>query len=148
MSVLPAGSSHPAVRGWLRLEGVAVLALSVAVYAQVGSGWLLFALLLFAFDVSMVGYLRDARTGALLYNLAHTYTAPLALGLVGLLAGIGGAVAVALIWSAHIGMDRALGYGLKLPTSFQHTHLGAIGRGQAATATPNRRAKPFGIDEA
>jgi len=148
MSVLRADSSHSAIRGWLRLEGVAVLALSVALYAHVGEGWLLFALLLFAFDASMVGYLRDARTGALVYNLVHTYTAPLVLGTVGLLAGIGGTVAVALIWSAHIGMDRALGYGLKLPTSFQHTHLGAVGRGQAITATPNRRANSLGIDEA
>lgn len=29
---------------------------------------------------------------------------------------------------AHVGMDRAVGYGLKLPTSFQDTHLGRIGR--------------------
>jgi hypothetical protein len=29
---------------------------------------------------------------------------------------------------AHVGMDRALGYGLKLPTDFRDTHLGRIGR--------------------
>jgi hypothetical protein len=32
-------------------------------------------------------------------------------------------VAVALIWFAHIGMDRTVGYGLKYPTSFKDTHL-------------------------
>jgi hypothetical protein len=32
-------------------------------------------------------------------------------------------VAVALIWFAHISMDRTVGYGLKYPTSFKDTHL-------------------------
>jgi hypothetical protein len=30
---------------------------------------------------------------------------------------------VTLIWIAHIGVDRALGYGLKYPSSFKDTHL-------------------------
>ena len=34
---------------------------------------------------------------------------------------------VALVWFAHIGMDRALGYGLKYDTDFKDTHLGRIG---------------------
>ena len=36
--------------------------------------------------------------------------------------------ALALIWIAHIGLDRALGYGLKYATGFGDTHLGRIGR--------------------
>jgi hypothetical protein len=36
--------------------------------------------------------------------------------------------AVAIVWFAHIGLDRALGYGLKYADGFQHTHLGTIGR--------------------
>ena len=32
----------------------------------------------------------------------------------------------ALIWTAHIGMDRLLGFGLKYPTRFQDTHLQRI----------------------
>ena len=35
-----------------------------------------------------------------------------------------------LIWCAHIGFDRALGYGLKSPEGFRLTHLGKIGRDQ------------------
>ena len=35
--------------------------------------------------------------------------------------------AAALIWIAHIGLDRALGYGLKYATGFGDTHLGHIG---------------------
>ena len=31
---------------------------------------------------------------------------------------------ISLIWFAHIGFDRALGYGLKFPLGFRVTHLG------------------------
>jgi len=33
---------------------------------------------------------------------------------------------MALIWAAHIGFDRFLGYGLKYPVAFRVTHLGSI----------------------
>jgi hypothetical protein len=93
-------------------------------YAQHGLGWLLFALLLLAPDLSMIGYLAGARWGALSYNLFHTYTAPLLVAAVGLSLEHTSVIAVALIWSAHIGLDRMLGYGLKLPSGFRDTHLG------------------------
>ncbi|KKB35215.1 hypothetical protein QY97_01956 [Bacillus thermotolerans] len=35
-------------------------------------------------------------------------------------------LAVGLIWSAHIGMDRAIGYGLKYSTHFKDTHLNRV----------------------
>jgi Domain of unknown function (DUF4260) len=38
-------------------------------------------------------------------------------------------LSLALIWLAHIGFDRALGYGLKYSAGFGLTHLGRIGRG-------------------
>lgn len=114
---------------WLRAEGAAVLALSALLYARTGEGWLLFFVLLLAPDLSMLGYLGGPRIGALAYNVVHTYAVPVLLAVVGLLIGSALAVAIALIWTAHIGMDRALGYGLKLPTGFQDTHLGRIGRG-------------------
>ena len=46
-----------------------------------------------------------------------------ALGIIGMLVGAPLAVAVALAWFAHIGMDRLAGYGLKYPTDFKDTHL-------------------------
>jgi hypothetical protein len=61
----------------------------------------------------MVGYLGGPRAGALIYNLAHTYAGPIALGLVGVLGDVDIAAQLALIWLAHIGLDRMLGYGLK-----------------------------------
>lgn len=119
---------------WLRAEGLAVLALSVALYSTTEAGWLTFVLLVLVPDLSMLGYLAGPRVGAATYNVAHTYLLPLALGAFGHFAGRPLLVALALIWAAHIGLDRTLGYGLKLPTGFQDTHLGRIGR-----ATPAAR---------
>jgi len=110
-----------------RLEGIAALGLSVAAYIGLGQSWLVFALLFFAPDLFMLGYLRSARFGAMSYNLVHTYAAPALLALLGLAIGPL-AYGVAAIWVAHIGFDRMLGYGLKLETGFEHTHLGLIGR--------------------
>jgi hypothetical protein len=38
------------------------------------------------------------------------------------------ALVASLIWFAHIGCDRALGYGLKYSQGFGYTHLGRIGK--------------------
>jgi hypothetical protein len=84
-------------------------------------------LLLFVPDVFMAGYARSRRAGAALSNFAHSYPAPAALGLVATLADSTAFQGVALVWFAHIGMDRALGYGLKYDTDFKDTHLGRIG---------------------
>ncbi len=55
-----------------------------------------------------------------------------ATGLIVLAIGTGLAVPgltfAGILLVAHVGMDRAFGYGLKYPTSFQDTHLGRIGR--------------------
>lgn len=118
----------------LRGEGMAVLLLSFALYAQLGPGWLLFVVLFFVPDLSMLGYLRDPAAGAVVYNLAHSYTGPLALAAAGVFGSSTILVSLALIWTAHIGLDRMLGYGLKRRTGFQDTHLGRIGRGAARDA--------------
>lgn len=112
----------------LRLEWVAVLALSVAAYFAVGGSWLLLVLLILVPDLSMVGYLAGPVTGAVAYNMAHTLVGPALLALVALLTGTEIASQLAAIWTAHIAADRALGYGLKLTTGFADTHLGRIGK--------------------
>jgi Domain of unknown function (DUF4260) len=111
-----------------RLEGLALLAASITVYAITAPNWILFALLLLTPDLAMVGYLRGPRLGAIAYNLAHLKILPLALGIVGLMTSNTLEIQLALIWFAHIGMDRAAGYGLKLETGFSDTTLGKIGR--------------------
>jgi hypothetical protein len=107
----------------LRLEGLAVLGASIALYADGSWSWLAYLLLILAPDLSMLGYVAGPRAGALVYNLAHFAALPLALGAAGVVADSGLPVQLALIWLGHIGMDHALGYGLKYPTAFGDTHL-------------------------
>ncbi|MBB4225351.1 DUF4260 domain-containing protein [Variovorax guangxiensis] len=116
------------VRTLLRLEGAVVLGVALAAYAQFGAGWGVFALWLLAPDLSLLGYLAGPRTGAALYNAAHSYVGPVLLLALGVLAAMPWAVAGSLIWLAHIGMDHALGYGLKYASGFAATHLGRIGK--------------------
>ena len=107
----------------LRLEGLAVFVAALVLYFDAGYGWLLLIVLALAPDLSMLGYLAGARIGSVSYDLVHTYVGPLALGVVGVLAGADTALQLALIWAAHIGADRLLGYGLKYPSAFKDTHL-------------------------
>lgn len=80
-------------------------------------------------DLSIAGYALGAQAGARIYNIAHSYVLPLSVGVAGVVADRPLFVLIGIIWAAHIGMDRLLGYGLKLPTGFRETHLGRIGRG-------------------
>jgi hypothetical protein len=110
----------------LKLESLAILAAAVGFYFREGfSGWV-FALLFLAPDLAMLGYRLGLRAGSFTYNLAHTYALPAVLGLAGALLAQPLALQLALIWAAHIGLDRLVGYGLKYPTQFKDTHLGRI----------------------
>ncbi len=71
----------------------------------------------------MVGFLAGSRIGAVTYDAAHTYSLPIALAAIGTIGDAETAVQLGLIWLAHIGVDRAIGYGLKYPTGFKDTHL-------------------------
>ena len=112
----------------IRLEWVAAAVAAIVFYAMTGASWWLFALLLLAPDLSMLGYIAGPRVGAACYNALHILIAPFVLALAGVLFAGPITIAVALTWIAHIAIDRALGYGLKLSTGFQDTHLGRIGR--------------------
>ena len=107
----------------LRLEGAAVLAGATLLYADLGASWLLFGLLMFAPDLSMLGYLAGSKVGAFTYNMAHTTLVPVTLAVLGVLLDQSGIVSVGLIWMAHIGLDRMIGYGLKYPEGFRQTHI-------------------------
>ena len=107
----------------LRIEGLAVLVVSVTLYAVTGPRWWLFAILLLAPDLSMMGYLGGVKIGASIYNIVHTLTGPLLLIGFAVLTTRSSLLPYALIWTAHIGMDRMLGFGLKYPTTFKDTHL-------------------------
>jgi hypothetical protein len=110
----------------LRLEGLAVVAAAVVLYFHEDFGWILFLALILAPDLSFAGYAFGPKVGAIAYDSVHTEVLPFALGAGGVVAGAGGATKVALIWLAHIGADRLLGYGLKYPTAFKDTHLSRV----------------------
>lgn len=112
---------------WLRAESLALAAAFIVAYAATDGSWLLFAALFLVPDLSMLGYLAGPGAGALAYNAVHAYLGPLVLVAVALHGGAGGLLAPALIWGAHIAIDRVLGYGLKEPDAFRHTHLGWVG---------------------
>lgn len=107
----------------LRLEGLAALIASIVLYADQGWNGLVFILLLLAPDLAILGYLVNPRVGARAYNSVHVYALPLALLVGAFLAGSAAGMQIAVIWLAHIGMDRALGFGLKYETGFKDTHL-------------------------
>ncbi|NGZ76518.1 DUF4260 domain-containing protein [Saccharibacillus alkalitolerans] len=107
----------------IRLEGLLVLAASAMIYFMSGYGWLAFLLLLFAPDLSMIGYAFGNKLGAYAYNAAHTYSVPLLLLLAGLIFSAQWPTLIGLIWMAHIGLDRMMGYGLKYESGFKDTHL-------------------------
>jgi hypothetical protein len=115
----------PAV--FLRIEAIALLTASIWLFADQHVHWWLYPLLLLVPDVSMVGYLRDTKLGALTYNLGHSEVAPVVVLAAGVVAVSKALLVTAAIWFGHIGMDRAMGYGLKYSDSFKHTHLSDLG---------------------
>ena len=126
-----AGSVSGGLRTLLRLEGLALLALMTAAYAVLGESWWIYAVLFLAPDLSFAAYLAGPRAGAFVYNAAHSTIGPIMLAAAGFALGPALVFSIAMIWLAHIGLDRALGYGLKYSSGFGFTHLGRIGK-QAA----------------
>jgi uncharacterized protein DUF4260 len=121
------GAVSGGLRTLLRVEGLALFAGMTMLYAAWGGPWWLFAVLFLAPDLSFAAYLAGPKVGAVVYNAAHSYLAPMALMVAGLTMGLPLLFPIAMIWLAHIGIDRALGYGLKYAAGFTYTHLGRIG---------------------
>ncbi len=112
----------------LRLEAALLGLLCVWLFHRSGASWWLFVSLILAPDLTLLGYLAGPRIGAALYNAGHSLLGPGLCGAVwlGTLSPL--ALAITLIWGAHIAIDRALGYGLKYPSAFGQTHLGTVGK--------------------
>lgn len=107
----------------LHIEGAVALVAGVLAYWHIGGNWLLFAILLFAPDIGMLGYLLNPKIGARIYNLFHLPLWSAALIVLGLLGTNLLALEIGLIWLCHLGIDHLAGYGFKYPTRFQDTHL-------------------------
>ena len=111
----------------LRLEGLVLFAAGLAAFLYLKQSVWLFAGLFLVPDFSMAAYLAGPKPGAIVYNIFHTTIGPLLLAIYGVLFGELFAQVLASVWLAHIGIDRAVGYGLKYPSDFRDTHLGRIG---------------------
>jgi hypothetical protein len=126
------GSASGGVRTLLRLEGLTLLGGMTLVYSFWGGPWWLYAVLFLAPDLSFLAFLAGPRAGAWVYNAAHSTIIPMAMLTVGFGFAPPLVLSLALIWLSHIGIDRALGYGLKYQAGFGFTHLGRIGRDAAS----------------
>ena len=122
------GAVSGGVRILLRLEGLTLFAGMTLVYWLWGGPWWLYAVLFLAPDLGFLGYLAGPKIGAWIYNAMHSSIVPMAMLTVGFGFAPPLVLSLALIWLAHIGFDRALGYGLKYWCGFGFTHLGRIGR--------------------
>lgn len=123
------GTATGGVRILLRLEGVVLFAGMTLLYGLWEGSWWVYAILFLAPDLSFAAYFAGPKARAIVYNAAHSYLAPVGLMTVGLAMAAPLTLSLAMIWLAHIGIDRALGYGLKYQAGFAFTHLGRIGKG-------------------
>lgn len=136
MSVL-AGIPPKPVTTLLRLDGAAIGVAAIVAFALTGGNWWLFAVLILAPDLAFLALPLGLSRAAMVYNVVHSLTWPVILIGAGLLTPVGWLASVGLIWAAHIGIDRAVGYGLKYPESIETTHLGLIGKARKAASRAN-----------
>lgn len=120
----------------LRLENLALMIAAIAFYASLHASWWLFAIIFLVPDLSMIGYLKDPRLGAAIYNAGHWYVFPTVLSAIGL-AMQSVMLPIGVIWIAHIALDRAFGFGLKYSDGFNVSHLATPTRG-----IPSEKMKP------
>jgi hypothetical protein len=116
------------MKNLIALEELFLVLLSLFLFRalEIAGGWV--PLLLLTPDLSMLGYRAGPQAGAFTYNLAHHKAVAVALYIIGSLMGSQPVQFAGLILLAHSSFDRILGYGLKYPDAFEHTHLGMIGR--------------------
>ena len=109
-----------------KIESAAIFIALIVTYHEMGFSWLWFVLFILTPDVFLIGYLKNPKVGALAYNIGHSYFSPIALWLLSHHLESSFWIALAIIWGTHIAIDRMLGFGLKLPDGFKHTHLGIL----------------------
>jgi hypothetical protein len=128
-------------RRLLRFEGAVLFIGALLAYSTTDRAWWLVPLTLLLPDLTMIGYLGGTRLGAYLYNVGHSTPLPAAVVAIGWWQDKSLIVALGLVWLAHIGFDRLLGYGLKYGDHFQHTHLGRLGKGPRAVPESKRKVE-------
>lgn len=111
----------------IQLEEAALFATTLYLFPYLNLSWWWFAGCIILPDISMVGYLHNARTGAWLYNIFHHRALAIGIVAIGFFLHMPWVLFIGFIMFSHATMDRMVGYGLKFETGFSFTHLGEIG---------------------
>ena len=127
------------MKNLLRLEELALFLLAIYLFTELDYAWWVFPLLLLTPDLGALGYLGGSRIGAATYNLTHHKGIAVTAYLAGALLGSQILQLIGVIMLAHSSIDRVVGYGLKYSDSFDHTHLGYIGKTAKAMAQDNSK---------
>ena len=112
----------------LRTEETAMAALGIyflTIHNLHLSVWI-WLLLFFSSDISMLGYLVNAKVGAISYNIFHHKAIAIGIVGIGFFMKIEVVMVIGILLFAHSSFDRMMGYGLKYYSSFNDTHLGKI----------------------
>lgn len=110
-----------------RILGGAIAYIAAVVFGDLGIGWYWLPIMFVLYDISIGGYIKNPTLGAAVYNVGHSFLFPGALLVLGFMFDQNTALLfISSTWLFHIGVDRALGYGLKTPQGFRHTDLGDI----------------------
>jgi len=116
------------MRTTLKIEEFAQFLLGIFLFSTLEYSWWWFVALFFVPDLGMLGYLLNKKVGAFTYNVFHNKAIAIAFILLGMFFLGEIYTLVGVILFSHSSFDRILGYGLKYPDSFKHTHLGNIGK--------------------
>ena len=114
------------VKNILRIEGAIFFLIALDLFSLREQSWLIFILLLFTPDISMIGYLKNKKLGSFLYNSVHNYILAIFLVILGNITPNDWMVTLGIIIFAHVSLDRTLGFGLKYPSDFKDTHIQKI----------------------
>lgn len=111
------------VKNIVKLEGLAIFLAAIYFFYITEGAWLWFFVLFLVPDISMVGYLKDKRIGAILYNIVHNFFTAFLMIAFGLILKNLVLQHLGIILLAHVGFDRFFGYGLKYKDNFKSTHI-------------------------
>ena len=125
-------TSNYNMKNIIKLEELGLLILFSILYFVFNNGtWGFFLALFFVPDISFLFYLINKKIGAIVYNILHHKGAIALVIMIGFYFHDDTLTKIGLIFMAHSCFDRAFGYGLKFYDSFEHTHLGWIGKSAA-----------------
>ncbi len=118
------------MKSLIKLEELFMFGITIFLFSRLDFAWWWYPVLLFTPDLSMFGYLGGTRLGAVTYNFVHHKALGIGIFIIGVINANQILQLAGLILFGHSSMDRVLGYGLKYSNSFQHTHLGMIGKAE------------------